>query len=65
MHARCWVYVPQVINRLFGVEVVPADGEAAVWNPDVRFFKVSRVAQPLLLKLSIILTCLTSFQAFS
>jgi oligopeptidase A len=27
-------------KRLFGVEVTPADGEAPVWHPDVRFFKV-------------------------
>ena len=30
----------QLANRLFGVEVVPADGEAPVWHKDVRFFKV-------------------------
>ena len=29
-----------LINRLFGVTIVAADGEAPVWNPDVRFFKV-------------------------
>ena len=27
-------------NRLFGVTVEPADGEAPVWHPDVRFFRV-------------------------
>ena len=27
-------------NRLFGVTVVAADGEAPVWHPDVRFFNV-------------------------
>ncbi|HJS75324.1 MAG TPA: M3 family metallopeptidase, partial [Vicinamibacteria bacterium] len=27
-------------KRLFAVEVVPADGQAPVWNQDVRFFKV-------------------------
>jgi oligopeptidase A len=27
-------------KRLFGMEVTPADGEAPVWHPDVRFFKV-------------------------
>ena len=27
-------------RRLFAVEVTPADGEAPVWHPDVRFFKV-------------------------
>jgi oligopeptidase A len=28
-------------ERLFGVRVTPADGEAAVWHEDVRFFHVS------------------------
>jgi oligopeptidase A len=28
-------------HRLFGVSIRPADGEAPVWNPDVRFFRVS------------------------
>jgi len=27
-------------GRLFGVNIAPADGEAEVWHPDVRFFKV-------------------------
>jgi oligopeptidase A len=27
-------------KRLFGVRVRPADGEAPVWHPDVRFFRV-------------------------
>ncbi|MGH0038453.1 MAG: M3 family metallopeptidase [Myxococcota bacterium] len=27
-------------GRLFGVEIVAADGEAPVWHPDVRFFRV-------------------------
>ncbi len=27
-------------GRLFGVEIAPADGEAPVWHPDVRFFRV-------------------------
>jgi oligopeptidase A len=27
-------------ERLFSVEVTPADGEAPVWHPDVRFFQV-------------------------
>jgi hypothetical protein len=34
-----------VAKRLFGVEVVPADGEAPVWHPDVRFFKLLQVGQ--------------------
>jgi oligopeptidase A len=27
-------------KRLFGVDIVAADGEAEVWHEDVRFFKV-------------------------
>jgi oligopeptidase A len=27
-------------QRLFGVTVLPADGQAEVWHPDVRFFRV-------------------------
>lgn len=37
---------PQVANRLFGIEVVAADGEAPIWNEDVRFFKLLRNGQP-------------------
>ena len=29
-----------LVNRLFGISVVPADGEAPVWHPDVRFFHI-------------------------
>lgn len=29
-----------LVDRIFGIKVVPADGEAEVWNDDVRFFKV-------------------------
>jgi len=36
----------QLAKRLFGVDIVPADGEAPVWNPDVRFFKLLRDGQP-------------------
>ncbi|KAG2436620.1 hypothetical protein HYH02_011555 [Chlamydomonas schloesseri] len=36
----------QLANRLFGVEVVPADGEAPVWHKDVRFFKVLKNGAP-------------------
>ena len=28
-------------ERLFGISIAPADGEAPVWHPDVRFFRVS------------------------
>ena len=28
-------------ERLFGVRIAPADGDAPVWHPDVRFFRVS------------------------
>jgi oligopeptidase A len=27
--------------RLFGIAITPADGEAPVWHPDVRFFRVA------------------------
>lgn len=27
-------------GRLFGVSITPADGEAEVWNPDVKFFNI-------------------------
>ncbi len=30
----------RLARRLFGVEIVPADGEAPIWHPDVRFFRV-------------------------
>ena len=29
-----------LVSELFGVSVEPADGEAPVWHPDVRFFRV-------------------------
>lgn len=32
----------QLANRLFGVEVVAADGEVPVWHPDVRFFRLKQ-----------------------
>jgi len=28
-------------ERLFGITITPADGEAPVWHPDVRFFRVA------------------------
>lgn len=29
-----------LVSRIFNIEVRAADGEAEIWNPDVRFFKV-------------------------
>ena len=29
-----------LVNRLFGISVIPMDGEAPVWHPDARFFHV-------------------------
>ena len=29
-----------LVERIFGIRVVAADGEAPVWHPDVRFFRV-------------------------
>ncbi|OGR37592.1 MAG: peptidase M3 [Elusimicrobia bacterium GWA2_64_40] len=29
-----------LVGKIFGVTVKPADGEARIWNPDVRFFKM-------------------------
>lgn len=44
---RPWFPLPRVLDglfalarRLFAVEVRPADGDAPVWHPDVRFFRV-------------------------
>ena len=31
-------------ERLFGITITPADGEAPVWHPDVRFFRVADAA---------------------
>jgi oligopeptidase A len=30
-----------LVSRLFGLAIAPADGEAPVWHPDVRFFRVA------------------------
>ncbi|MEC4814112.1 MAG: M3 family metallopeptidase [Scytonema sp. PMC 1069.18] len=30
-----------LVNRLFGVSVTPADGQAPVWHGDVRYFQIS------------------------
>ena len=45
---RPWFPLPQVLDglfglcgRLFGIQIQAADGEAPVWHPDVRFFRVS------------------------
>jgi oligopeptidase A len=44
---RPWFPLPQVLDglfalcgRLFGIWIVAADGEAPVWHPDVRYFRV-------------------------
>jgi oligopeptidase A len=44
---RPWFPLPRVLdglfglcNRLFGIHIRPADGEAPVWHPDVRFFRI-------------------------
>ena len=44
---RPWFPLPRVLDglfalcgRLFGIQIVPADGEAPIWHPDVRFFRV-------------------------
>ncbi|MEA5442521.1 M3 family metallopeptidase [Cyanobium gracile] len=53
---RPWFPLPRVLDglfglcdRLFGLRIRPADGEAPVWHPDVRFFRVDDAAsgQPL------------------
>jgi oligopeptidase A len=45
---RPWFPLPQVLeglfglcDRLFGITIVAADGEAPLWHPDVRFFRVN------------------------
>ena len=45
---RPWFPLPQVLDglfalcgRLFGIQITAADGEAPIWHPDVRFFRVS------------------------
>jgi oligopeptidase A len=45
---RPYFPLPQVLEglfalakRLFGVTITPADGQAPVWHPDVRYFQVS------------------------
>lgn len=36
----------KLASRLFGVDIVAADGDAPVWHPDVRFFRLMRGGQP-------------------
>ena len=45
---RPWFPLPRVLeglfglcDRLFGIQIEAADGEAPVWHPDVRFFRVN------------------------
>jgi oligopeptidase A len=38
--------IPQVAKRLFGVDVVPADGQAPIWHEDVRFFQLQEDGKP-------------------
>jgi len=45
---RPWFPLPRVLeglfvlcDRLFGIRIVAADGEAPVWHPDVRFFRIN------------------------
>jgi oligopeptidase A len=52
---RPWFPLPRVlqgmfalVRQLFGIEVEAADGQAPVWHPDVRFFRVrDATGQPL------------------
>ncbi|MEB3201093.1 MAG: M3 family metallopeptidase [Synechococcaceae cyanobacterium] len=44
---RPWFPLPQVLeglftlcDRLFGIRIEAADGEAPIWHPDVRFFRI-------------------------
>jgi oligopeptidase A len=48
---RPWFPLPRVLeglfglcDRLFGIAIEAADGEAPVWHPDVRFFRVNDAA---------------------
>ena len=45
---RPWFPLPRVLeglfglcDRLFAIQIAPADGQAPVWHPDVRFFRVN------------------------
>lgn len=39
-YRRLKLTCPQLAGKLFGVSVEAADGQAPIWHPDVRFFKV-------------------------
>ncbi len=43
---RLYHLLPQVANRLFGVDIVPADGQAPIWHEDVRFFNLLKDGKP-------------------
>ncbi|ELR96986.1 M3 family metallopeptidase [Gloeocapsa sp. PCC 73106] len=45
---RPYFPLPQVLNglfelaqRLFSITITPADGEAPIWHPDIRYFRIS------------------------
>jgi oligopeptidase A len=51
---RPWFPLPQVLEglfslsqRLFGITIKAADGEAPVWHPDVRFFQILDNGEPI------------------
>ena len=51
---RPWFPLPQVLEglfslsqRLFGIVIEAADGEAPVWHPDVRFFRILDQGEPI------------------
>ena len=51
---RPWFPLPQVLDglfalseRLFGIRIEAADGEAPIWHPDVRFFRILEQNTPI------------------
>ena len=51
---RPWFPLPQVLEglfslsqRLFGITIQAADGEAPIWHPDVRFFRILEDGKPI------------------
>ena len=51
---RPWFPLPQVLDglfalseRLFGIRIEAADGEAPIWHPDVRFFRILEQDTPI------------------